>query len=189
MGCIYRHPKSNVALFTKDLEIIIENVTSQNKLCFITGDLNIHPLQPNHEPTENFTNRVLSLNIIAHITLPTRITDNTATLIDHIPVHHDYTNALDRLILDNFINNISDHLPNFILVDTESITYSKHDDRPYIRLMSDGKTAKFKSYHEGIDWKSIPTDDCISAYSGFMNVFPLWPYILQQDSQAPKHYT
>ncbi len=64
-------------------------------------------------------------------------TDNTAPLIDHILVYHDYTNTLDRLISGNFINNISDHLPKFILVDAESTNDSKHDNRPYIRLMSE----------------------------------------------------
>ncbi len=64
---------------------------------------------------------------------------------------------------------ICDHLQNFIIVGTESTNDSKHDDRPYIRLMNASNIAKFKSYLYWINWKCINTDDCDAAYSSFIN--------------------
>ncbi len=51
--------------------------------------------------------------MIPHITIPTRLADNAANLIDHILVHHDYTDTLDRVTSGNLI---SDNLSNFLLV-------------------------------------------------------------------------
>ena len=51
------------------------------------------------------------------VTKPTRITDHSATLIDHI-----FFNSLEYYTVSgNIIYDISDHLPNFVLIDNANI--------------------------------------------------------------------
>ena len=53
-------------------------------------------------------------NILPIITKPTRLTDNTATLIDHI-----HTNCLQNFTSGILTVDITDHLPIFCLVRTQ----------------------------------------------------------------------
>jgi hypothetical protein len=72
----------------------------------------------------------------------------------------------------NLINDISDHLPNFILVGTKNDR--KQNDKPYIRLMSDRNISKFKSYLEEKDWNSLlTTDNCDTSYSYFIKTITI----------------
>ena len=57
--------------------------------------------------------RIYSLDLLPVITKATRITNHTATLIDHI-----YTNNISRLTSGIVTVDISDHLPVFRMVDT-----------------------------------------------------------------------
>ncbi|CAH3173499.1 unnamed protein product, partial [Porites evermanni] len=65
---------------------------------------------------------LLSLGFMPIITKPTRITDHTATLIDHI-----YTNTPEKLIKSGLcLADISDHLPlNRIMHATKKNYFSK----------------------------------------------------------------
>jgi hypothetical protein len=61
------------------------------KTVLLAGDYNLDLLKYcNHGPTEDFLNNLLAYSYAPTITLPTRISDTSATLIDNI-----------------FINNIS----------------------------------------------------------------------------------
>ncbi len=44
VGCIYRHLKGKVSLFTDDLKKIINKVAKENRMCYLAGDLNINLL-------------------------------------------------------------------------------------------------------------------------------------------------
>ena len=52
----------------------------ENKLVFIMGDLNVNVLNTTHPSTSEFLETLLTENFIPHITIPTRITQNTITL-------------------------------------------------------------------------------------------------------------
>ena len=88
-------------------------VTSQ-KVFFICVDFNIDLLNShNHKPTEEFINTMYSLSLFPRITRPSRITHNSATLIDDI-----FTNILNNnTISGSIIQHISDHLPVFVVSD------------------------------------------------------------------------
>ena len=79
------------------------------------GDLNIDFLRYlNHQPTEKYLDMLYTNNTIPVITKPTRITNHTKTLIDHI-----YTNTLTSQIISGVaFNDISDHLPVFCIINT-----------------------------------------------------------------------
>ena len=54
IGCIYRHPNSSVLEFTSLLERLLHKLSSENKVVFILGDLNINTLNVSHPNTSVF---------------------------------------------------------------------------------------------------------------------------------------
>ena len=77
--------------------------------------MNINFLKFNeHAQTEEFLDMLYANNILPIITKPTRLTDHTATLIDHI-----YTNCLQNFTAGILTVDITDHLPIFFLVRTQ----------------------------------------------------------------------
>ena len=61
-----------------------------------------------HKPTAVFIARNLEHDLISCITRPTRITKNSATLIDNIFIDNKYQESYKSDVL---LENISDHLP------------------------------------------------------------------------------
>ncbi len=88
VAVIYRHTiytKMALDTFNKDLERSVDILSKENKRCIICGDININWLKiEKDDNVTSFLNMMLSNNYISHITLPTRITDHSISLIDHI---------------------------------------------------------------------------------------------------------
>ena len=82
------------------------------------GDFNIDLLKYDvHQKTKDFVDDIVALGFIPIITKPTRITNHSATLIDHI-----YTNISNEDVKSGIIiTDISDHFSVFATVmDKES---------------------------------------------------------------------
>ena len=58
-------------------------------------------------------------NFIPTITTPTRITDSTVKLIDHIFVKLPKSKINNKITAGNLLCDISDHLPNFIIINID----------------------------------------------------------------------
>ena len=130
IGVIYRHPRQNYSSFQDAFCDKLNFLNSRKSTYYVCGDFNINTIRSS---TKNaikfFTDSVhacSSVNLIDH---PTRITDRSATLLDHI-----YTNDMKRDLLPGIIlQDISDHLPIFMqIVNTQS---SKSDTIRKIRDM------------------------------------------------------
>ena len=102
-------------------------------MCYICGDINVNGFSINSTDTASFFDLILSENYIPQITLPTRITDTSATLIDHIFMKSDSRNIEDTTLSGNIFTDISDHLPNFLLVGLND-GYCTSRDRQMIRI-------------------------------------------------------
>ena len=91
------------------MNTLLEKLTSENKP-IITGDFNLNLIKYMQNTGVNqFLENILSNNFIPQITLPTRITEKTATLIDNI-----FTNSYkhnSNCLSGNITPYISDHLP------------------------------------------------------------------------------
>jgi hypothetical protein len=79
----------------------------------ISGDFNIDLLKfGSHSETDEFMNILGTHFFQPHILQPTRITNHSATLIDNI-----FFNFLDHFAISgNIINDISDHMANFLII-------------------------------------------------------------------------
>ena len=69
---------------------------------------------------QEFYNLMTSNGFLPQITLPTRITDSSMTLIDNM-----HSNMfLNNTFSDNVIIEIADHLLQFVSIDTSKIEYN-----------------------------------------------------------------
>ena len=114
------------------------------------GDFNINLLNfDSHSPTEEFLNAITSYFFQLHIIQPTRITDHFATLIDNI-----YMNTIEyKTISGNLIYDISDNLPNFILI--HKMSKDNHNYDRYFRDYSQFNEAEFIEEVTGVNWMTV----------------------------------
>ena len=92
VGTIYRPPKQNLLEFMEYCQPLIEQVTRDNKLCYITDDFNLDlPDSDLPSITNDFINVLFSHALFSLISRPSRITctSRSMTLIDNI-----FTNTL-----------------------------------------------------------------------------------------------
>ena len=104
------------------------------------GDINIDLLKTNISSTQNYLDNMLSHNLIPSIIIPTRFTDRSITLIDHIFIRLPKSKVNNMVTSGNFTTDISDHLSNFAIIDIE-IKRSK--ERPFVRLYNKRNTERF----------------------------------------------
>ena len=110
---VYRPPNEIVDkfnIFVNEFDMFLNNLSKMNRSTYICADFNIDLLRIHKKHNyRNFFDTVLSAGFHPKITLPTRITDTSNTLIDNILV-----NVIDdRHISGIMINKISDHQPIF----------------------------------------------------------------------------
>ena len=109
-----------------------------------------------------------SNNFIPYISIPTRITDTSATLIDHIFTKLSLQHLSAAILAGNLISDLSDHLPNFLIWEDTSCVPS--NNRPLTRLLSDKNICKFRQHLDSVDWNHILTgDDADSSSGAFYN--------------------
>ena len=76
------------------MEELIRVITYKNKIFILTGDFNLNLLKHVKSPgVSKFLENFLSHNFLPQITLPTRITEKTATLIDNILINNNVVNV------------------------------------------------------------------------------------------------
>ena len=92
------------------ISIIISN---ENKTAYLMGEYNINLLNfDRHQETNDFIDSVIAQGYIPHITKPTRITQVSATLIDHLYSNHTHPNYESGII----ITDVADHFGIFHLI-------------------------------------------------------------------------
>jgi hypothetical protein len=110
-GCIYRRPGTDINIFNDKLSTILDTVRKEKKIVYHVGDFNIDLLKHlSHPPTSDFISLNFANSISPLINKPTRITKDTASLIDNIFSN----NTISENDISGIIpSDISDHLPIF----------------------------------------------------------------------------
>ena len=147
------------------------------------GDVNINLLSEDNDTVNTYLNNYLTKNFIPCITLPTRITDHSISLIDHIFIKTPKKLIQNRCSSGNLILDISDHLPNFSFLDIQTKSIK---DRPFTRLFTDSKITLFKEnlITENVLIEDNDLTDVDTAYNIFSNNYfnlfnKYFPYIKQ----------
>ena len=108
IGNIYRLPSETVndlQTFNDEFLETLEILQSKRLQVYLCGDYNINLLNVYKKDQYNiFFENLVSAGYLPKISLPTRITDHSATLIDNI-----FGNRIDNNESGIIINNISDH--------------------------------------------------------------------------------
>ena len=124
IGTIYRTPDSDVRIFCDHLMNILEKLKLRNQPCYLMGDYNIDLLKHGtHNPTSEFLDPMFSNSFIPLVNKPTRITSNSATLIDNI-FTNEYKNE-NKYMTGILITDISDHYPIFHIVQCQKKTQAE----------------------------------------------------------------
>ena len=110
IGVLHRPPGNDIRAFNEKMESILQKIRRENKMSYILRNFNINLFN------NDFTNQqviffyLMSSNSFRSlITRPTRVTANSATLIDNI-----FTNHFDCSLQSSegiFVTDITDHYP------------------------------------------------------------------------------
>ena len=122
VGNIYRPPydnnnEQNVTTFVTELEPIIAALNDGNHELLIAGDFNINLLHINNcneDHFGNFLDMLLGHSLFPKITFPTRLGENSCSLIDNIfcSLSHNSVASLAGIIC----TRISDHFPPILMI-------------------------------------------------------------------------
>ena len=93
---------------------IVEIIRREYNMCYLMGDYNINLLNVDtHQLTSDFNDTLFSNGFVPMITGPTRVTPNSATLIDNILTNQLNNNNINNVMRGILITDISDHHPIF----------------------------------------------------------------------------
>jgi len=157
IGGIYRHPNHNIQDYINKFGKNLKEISNRKIPCIIAGDMNIDLAKfETAKLTGDYLNLLVNYNFIPMIKLPTRITPYCATIIDHIYYFEGKNNKRDNKILQsgNFYADISDHLPNWIIISNKNKN-NEIKNRPLIRLFTDKNKESFKKDLKLIDWNKL----------------------------------
>ena len=149
---LYRSPSYNsIPEFTTHLLHKVDLIHKEGKSILITGDLNIDLLKYQSNPnTASFLDNMIVKNLIPKITKPTRKTETSATLIDHI-----FTNIENTFCLaGTLLTDISDHYSNFISIKFKSQQKLFPQTYTY-RAITQTSLANLNNSMQEHDWNDI----------------------------------
>lgn len=165
--CIYRPPNGNVESFLNGLNNIFSIANNYNYECiYVFGDLNIDLLKQDGCVFE-FVNAMYSYSFFPLITKATRVTDTSATLIDHIWVTRTENN------INNYIlqTDITDHFP---VVSQFTSCYLHKPEPVYItkRTITQAALETFINDLSEVGWNDVFESNCPDrSYNLFFNKF------------------
>ena len=115
---IYRAPRdtnAELSQFINDIRPVIEQLSNESSSILFAGDININLLQtPLRDKYNNYLDLLINNGLIPYISLPTRFSRRSATLIDHI--FGKLNNPGQKTLSGIVLSEISDHLPCFIIL-------------------------------------------------------------------------
>ena len=162
LGLIYRPPNSNCNIFIDKLNEIISSLKlSNSKECIICGDFNLNLLNySNCNNTLKFINLMNASSFIPVISKPSRITDNSATLIDNI-----YINQPSQFLSGLLTCDFSDHLPLFLHLGNFFVNPNNDNIEHEIkyRLINDVSLNDLGNYLSQYDFSTILESNCVNT--------------------------
>ena len=161
IGEIYRIPGTREASFITDYESIVQKIKDEKKDLIIGADQNLDLLKIHtHAQTSKFLDLNLSYNILPTITKPTRVTHNTATLIDNIYISTKFKANAHSAIISS---DISDHLPCILLLGNSDI-YKRSPLAFKYRKIDDNVINDVCDELKSVDWSPINNKNANEGY-------------------------
>ena len=146
IASIYRHPSNTDLSFIDYIKTTLEKIDKEQKLVIMTGDFNMNLI--NHKQnklTNEFLEIMFSHFYQPHIIYPTRVVDNAEpSLLDNIFMNN---NNEYNPISGNITDKISDHMPNFLILQNfqKSPNTNKLQKRDYSNFDGDNFLSELNS--------------------------------------------
>ena len=136
-----------------------------NKQIILGLDHNLDLLKCNsHAPTQKFLDILLVNELLPTITRPTRITQQSATVIDNIFTSKILQRNFDSALI---INDMLDHLPIVTLFKQTKIT-DKSPIEFESRRVNEDKINQINQKLHDVDWnENLNSNDCNTNFSKF----------------------
>ncbi len=168
---IYRPPNGDLKQFIEFLADRLYTLTTDSNYkkaneIILCADFNVNFMNfDNHTLTNDLLNTLISHGFLPMITLPTRITERSATLIDNI-----FTNKKQSFYDSGLIlSSISDHLPVFYL--NTACHKNKPEERKVFHDISPQNLNSFKEKLSNENWTNVTQmDQPKQAFDNFSNI-------------------
>ena len=124
VGNIYRSPrtlKEQTKQFINEFTSLVQALDNTNLNIVLAGDYNLNLNES--EICCEFLDLLTSQSLFPHITLTTRLTNGGGTLIDNL--FRKMSKSIKKNTAGILLNQLSDHLPCFTLLETDIVHNSK----------------------------------------------------------------
>ena len=170
IGIIYRPntaPKADLDIFANTLNGILDIVNTERKHSIIMGDMNIDlPKIDVHQKTNDYLS-LFSCSFSPTITLHTRLSCNSATLIDHI--HKNRTTTTKSGII---ITDVADHFGIFYISSENKSVSNKRDTKRLVRYFSNANYENFRSMLQNTNFDNVLLANCTNeAYNILIKLY------------------
>ena len=166
IGIVYRPPGSDITEFNEEMMKVTRTLNNTN--CYIMGDFNMDLLKLNaHRPTSDYLEGLTSMGFFPLISLPTRLTDTTATLIDNI-----WTNKVVSKHGSGIVTvRLSDHLPIFTFLGGNAYDSQANNTNTRRRLVNEGRIKRFAEVLESWSFDEVRAEGIENNVARFRNEF------------------
>ena len=174
----YRSPSRNVDKFTKLLDIVLRSLDRHSRKHIVfTGDFNVDLIKYEKDTTsQNLIAVFEKYGFVQLVSKPTRVTDHSATLIDHV-----YTNDIENTISCHVLTlDISDHLATLTTLllgtDTKKRDRNNSDRLRYkqnqSRRFNEANNKIFENLIAEESWNEvISQDNCERQFEKFREIY------------------
>ncbi len=170
---VYRSPKINKTIALKQVdELLLKLDKHSHKHVFLAGDFNFNLLNYGHDSaSQSLIDSMHSHGYSQLISKPTRITEHSVTLIDHI-----YSNKVHEISNTGIISyDISDHLATYACIslgDKLNQRVEYENKQRELTKFSEANMSKFKELIENEDWDDVLTEtDTQCKYNKFIDTY------------------
>ena len=171
IGCIYKHPNMPISEYNESyLSPLLDKLSKEKKEIIILGDFNIDLLnyEKNHDIQENL-NLLYSNSYLPYITLPTRLSNTTKTLIDNI-----FYKGNKQPISGNLTIDISDHLAQVLFLESKNVSsFNRSNSEKKYRDFQNLDNEKFILDMFEIDWETelkLTNNDVNFSFDRFLDI-------------------
>ena len=167
----YRSPNSDYNKFLEKIESVLANLSrDKNKHILLMGDSNIDLLKYGQEDhATKFVDKLTAAGLSPIISRPTRITDHSATLIDHI-----FSNNCALITRSGIFSDLdlSDHLATFTRILNDRRHVKNDIDQFETRLITNESMDSFNNDICNTDWNFVyENSDANTMFDAIINKY------------------
>lgn len=161
----YRSPSGDLNIFLENIFDVLNILFKQNVNIILNGDFNIDS-NKNFNDFNRLCNLLTCFNLKPTVGWPTRVTNTTSTIIDHI-----FTNIIDNSLAVVVDNNISDHRTVLFQFNSEPCS-NYAPSSCFRRSFNDNSVSNFQFALKNENWSEIYNlSDMDEAYDYFHKIF------------------